>query len=59
MEKELLEDILTAQVLLLAAQLKANKAASGTHTSGNCIDEALKMMTHEKSHILQTLHVVP
>ena len=54
-EKELLENILTAQVLTLAAALKSEKSANGVHSSGDFIYEAQRLIQQQKSKILNAL----
>ena len=50
----LLEQILTAQVLLLAKTIKAGK-----NTTSDCTDEAIKLMHHKRAEILRQLEQMP
>ncbi len=52
---ELLQDILAAQVLVLAEQIRAQKAAKGTTTTSDLTYEAVQLIKQKKSSILQIL----
>ena len=54
-EKDLLESILTAQVLTLAAALKLVKLVSGVKSSSDLIDDAYHQVQQQKSKILNAL----
>ena len=54
-ENELLESILTAQVLTLAKALKAEKAAKGVTSTSDFIVDAARMIRNEKSRILEEI----
>lgn len=55
MEKETLEMLLTAQVLTLAKQLKAEKAAKGTTTTSDMVYDAIALIKQKKNEILAGL----
>jgi len=55
MEKELLEMILTAQVLTLAKQLKAEKAAKGIHTTGDMVLDAMMLIKNSRDQVLASM----
>ena len=56
-EKQLLENILAAQVLTLAQALKAEYAATrkNSFTSNDFIDDAVRLLQQERSNILRIL----
>ena len=54
-ENTLLRDILTAQVLVLANQLKSFKEAKGTQSTSDYTTEAIRLINQKKLKILQTL----
>lgn len=47
-----LEQILTAQVLLLAAQLKAEKARGGVQSTSDFTAEAIRLIRDKRADIL-------
>jgi hypothetical protein len=53
--EELLKDILAAQVITLAAQIKDRKAAGGTTTTSDCIDEAARVIRDKQAAALRAL----
>lgn len=56
-DKDLLKNILTAQVLVLANQIKAEKKAKGTSSTSDFTDEAIKLIEQKKPKIFQTLRL--
>ena len=54
-QKEILELILTAEVLALGAAIKAAKAAKGTHTSSDCVSDAVREIKSKREKIIQML----
>ena len=54
-EKDLLESILTAQVLILAKTLKSEKKARGVTSTSDFISEASREIQDQKSKILRAL----
>lgn len=54
-QKELLELILTAEVLALAAAIKATMAAKGTTTTSDCISDAVREIKGKRQKIIQLL----
>lgn len=55
MENKLLEQLLAAQVLLLARQIKAEKEAKGTHTTSDCIADAVREIKRDLPKIVEQL----
>lgn len=53
-QKEVLELILTAEVLSLAKAIKAAKVAKGT-TTGDCISDAVREIQSKRQQVLQLL----
>lgn len=53
--KQLLEDAVTADVLVLARMLKAEKASKGTHSTSDFIPEAISLLKQKQPGILQRL----
>lgn len=51
--KRLLEDVLTAEVLVLAKTMKAEKAAKGTHSTSDFIPEAIKLVQQKRDEVLR------
>lgn len=56
-DTDLLKNILTAQVLVLANQIKAEKKAKGVTSTSDFTHEALKLIEQKKSKIFQTLRL--
>ena len=54
-EKDLLEDILAAQVLTLAKALKAEKATKDVQSTGDFIYEACREIQSQKRRIFDNL----
>jgi len=54
-KKELLELILTAEVLALGAAIKAAKAAKGTQTTSDCVSDAVREIKNKREKIIQML----
>ena len=55
MADPILEQILTAQVLLLATQLKAEKARGGVHSTGDFTAEATRLIQDRRADILSRM----
>jgi len=51
-EKQLLQNIFSAQVLLLAGQLKADKKAKGVTSTSDFVNDAVRLILREKQRIL-------
>lgn len=56
---ELLKNILAAQVITLAGQLKDRKKAGGTTTTSDCIDEAVRLLREKRADVLRSLGLPP
>ena len=56
-ERQLLEELLTAQVLTLAKQLKAEKAAKGISSTSDFISDATCLIQSKKNQILKLLQI--
>ncbi|UST65950.1 hypothetical protein NF673_09425 [Pseudomonas moraviensis] len=54
-QKELLELILTAEVLALGAAIKAEKRANGTITTSDCINEAVRKIKSKRQKVIELL----
>lgn len=54
-QKEILELILTAEVLALGAAIKAAKAAKGTQTTSDCVSDAVREIKSKREKIIQML----
>jgi len=54
-DKRLFEDALVAGVLVLAQQIKLAKAAKGTHTTSDCVSDAVSLIRQKRSAILQQM----
>lgn len=54
-DKHLLENIYVAQVLVLAKQIKAEKAAKNMSSSGDYTDDAVRLISEKRAGILRTL----
>lgn len=54
-QKELLELILTAEVLALGAAIKAQKASRGTTTTGDCVSDAVREIKNKRGKIIELL----
>lgn len=54
-DNKLFENILAAQVLTLAKQLKAEKAASGITSTSDFIDDAARLIKKEANRIVGLL----
>lgn len=53
--KHVLEDVLVAQILVLAAQIKADKAAGGIRTTSDCVNDAVRLLRQKQPEILRQL----
>ena len=53
--RALLESALVAQVLVLAAQIKQEKAERGTYTTSDCIDDAVRLIARQRRRVLTAL----
>ena len=53
--ERLLQDIVTAQVLILARHLKAEKERKGVTSTGDFISDAVRLIKEKKSQVLATL----
>lgn len=56
-DNKLLENILAAQVLSLAKQLKTEKATRGISNTSDFIDDAALLIKKEKNRILELLQI--
>jgi hypothetical protein len=54
-DRELLENILSGQVLCLAASLKAEALAKGVHSTSDYTSEARNLIKRKKEQILKAL----
>lgn len=54
-QKEILELILTAEVLALGAAIKAAKAGKGTQTTSDCVSDAVREIRRKRAKIIQML----
>ncbi|MOA40025.1 hypothetical protein D3C78_1618540 [compost metagenome] len=54
-QKELLELILTAEVLALGAAIKAAKLAKGTQTTSDCVSDAVREIKSKRGKIIELL----
>ncbi len=52
---EILELILTAEVLSLAAAIKAAKAARGTQTTSDCVSDAVREIKNKRAKVIELL----
>ena len=50
-----LDNILVAQVLILAKHIKAEKAAKGTTSTSDYTSEAIRLISQKKDQILEAL----
>lgn len=55
MENQHIKDLLTAQVLTLAKQLKDEKKARGTSTTSDCVPEAARLIRQKQAEVLRLL----
>lgn len=55
MDREMLENILTAQVLLLAGQLRREYEAKGVRSTDDRIGEAARLIGRERGRVLRAL----
>jgi len=53
--ERLLQDIVTAQVLILARHLKAEKERKGVTSTSDFISDAVRLIKEKKSQVLATL----
>ncbi|MBI6944073.1 hypothetical protein JET76_22335 [Pseudomonas putida] len=54
-QNEILELILTAEVLSLAAAIKAAKAARGIQTTSDCVSDAVREIKSKKAKVIELL----
>ena len=60
MKEKQIEDLLVAQVLTLAATLKAAKTSGDTiNSSGDYINEAIYLVRQKRDRVLQALSETP
>ena len=52
-QSKMLEGIYVALVLMIARQIKLEKAEGGTGTTSDCIDEAIKEIHQKASRVLK------
>ena len=53
-ERRIIWDTYVAHVLILAKQIKAEKAAKGIHSTGDFIPEALRLIDQKRERVLQS-----
>ena len=58
-DTQLLKNIFTAQVLILANQIKAEKKAKGTTSTSDFTAEAINLIEQKRAQILRTLRQSP
>lgn len=56
--RRLLESILVAEILNLAAAIKAEKASKGSRSTSDYTDEAIRLIAQKRSMILRALNSV-
>lgn len=52
---EMLELLLTAEVLSLGKQIKASKAAKGTQTTSDCTSDAIREIKSKRAEVIAAL----
>lgn len=52
-DRSLLEDIYIAHVLILAKQMKTEKAAKGVTSTSDFIDDAVREISRQKQRVLR------
>lgn len=57
--QNLLEDVFTAHVLILANQLKEQKRAKGVTSTSDFTDDAIRLINQKKHRILQAYRSLP
>lgn len=55
MDQQTGEKLLTALTLVLARQIKAEKAARGVRTTSDCVDEAARLINQKHGEVQQLL----